>query len=62
MNQNIEREIERIIVERDFGGWDAASLARVMRAAEEWEANNERRAQLREKVKNSRYKRRRVRR
>ena len=62
MNQNIEREIERIIAERDFGGWDADSLARVMRAAEEWEANNERRAQLREKVKNSRYKRRRVRR
>ena len=44
--RDIEREIERIIAERDFGGWDAESLATVMRARDEWEANNERGARL----------------
>ena len=60
--RDIEREIERIIAERDFGGWDADSLTVVKQALAEWEANNERRAKLRESVKNSRYNRRRVRR
>ena len=54
---DIEREIERIIRERDFGGWDAESLAAVKQAAAEWAADMARRSQRQERRRTARYKR-----
>ena len=62
MNKNIEREIERIIAERDFGGWTKENAAAFERRRQAWLADCDRRAALKEAVKKSRYKRRNVRR
>ena len=51
---DIEREVARIIRERDFGGWDAESAAKMKAKAAAWAADQARR----EKRQESRRRRR----
>lgn len=44
--ESIDREIERIILERDFGGWTPETAAAAWRLRDEWEADMERRGRL----------------